>query len=74
MAEEKVAEIVQAIEQLTVLELAELVKALEEKFGVVPEGFQTKLQEIQDREVLRGLLRQTIRASSIEEFKKSLQS
>ncbi|HIE03258.1 MAG TPA: 50S ribosomal protein L7/L12 [Candidatus Latescibacteria bacterium] len=34
MAEEKVAEIVQAIEQLTVLELAELVKALEEKFGV----------------------------------------
>lgn len=51
-----------------------VIDALEEKFGVVPEGFQTKLQEIQDREVLRGLLRQTIRASSIEEFKKSLQS
>ncbi|HID10589.1 MAG TPA: 50S ribosomal protein L7/L12 [Candidatus Latescibacteria bacterium] len=35
MAEQgKVEAIVQAIEQLTVLELAELVKALEEKFGV----------------------------------------
>ena len=36
-----------------------VIDALEEKFGVVPEGFQTKLQEIQEREVLRGLLRQT---------------
>ncbi len=34
MAKLSVQEIVEAIEQLTVLELSELVKALEEKFGV----------------------------------------
>lgn len=34
MAKLTVSEIVEAIESLTVLELAELVKALEEKFGV----------------------------------------
>jgi hypothetical protein len=46
--------------------------ALEEKFGEVPEELQGRLQEIQSREVLRGLLRQAIRASSLEDFMKSL--
>jgi len=48
--------------------------ALDVKFGEAPEGFQTKLQEIQDSEVLRQLHRQAILASSLEEFKTSLQS
>ena len=34
MAEEKVTKIIEQVEQLSVLELADLVKALEEKFGV----------------------------------------
>jgi len=51
-----------------------LLDALEEKFSVVPEGLQDKLQEIQEREVLRNLHRQAIRASSLEEFLKSLQN
>jgi len=38
----------------------------------VPEGLQTKLQEIKEREALRQLHRQAILASSLEEFKKSL--
>lgn len=55
-------------------EARELVKeALEEKFGVVPEYIQEKLQEIQEEAVLRKLLRQSIKASSLEEFSKSLQ-
>jgi hypothetical protein len=57
-------------ERLAMLKAArELVMdALEVKFGEVPEGFQTKLQGIQDREVLRRLLRQAILASSLEDF------
>ena len=51
-----------------------VIDALEEKFGVVSEGVSGRLQEIQEEEVLRGLLRQAIRASNLEEFKKSLQS
>jgi large subunit ribosomal protein L7/L12 len=34
MAEEKVTELIKSIEGMTVLELSDLVKALEEKFGV----------------------------------------
>jgi hypothetical protein len=48
--------------------------ALEEKFIIVTEEVQGKLQEIEEREVLRQLLRQAIRASSLEEFLKSLSS
>lgn len=36
MAEEKVQKLIEEIEKLTVLELNDLVKALEEKFGVSP--------------------------------------
>ncbi len=63
-------------ERLAMLrEARELVMdALEVKFGAVPEGLQTKVQEIQEREVLRKLHRQAILAPSMEEFKKSLQS
>lgn len=46
---------------------------LEEKFGMVPENIQQKLQEIPDNEILRNLHRQAIKASSLEEFSKSLQ-
>ena len=49
-----------------------VIDALEEKFGEMPEGVPGRLQEIQSREVLRGLLRQAIRASNLKEFKKSL--
>jgi len=48
--------------------------ALEVKFGMVPEELQTKLQQIQEREVLRQLLRQAIVVSSLEEFEKSVES
>ncbi len=34
VGQEKLEEIIQAIEQMTVLELSQLVKALEERFGV----------------------------------------
>lgn len=47
-----------------------LLDALEEKFRVVPEEVQGKLQEIEEREVLRQLHRQAIHASSMEEFLK----
>ncbi|MBM3239924.1 hypothetical protein FJZ31_26870 [Candidatus Poribacteria bacterium] len=48
--------------------------ALEEKFSVVPENIQGKLQEIEEREILRQLLRQVVRASSLEEFLKFMQN
>ena len=51
-----------------------LLDALDEKFGVVSEIVQGRLQEIEEREVLRRLHRQAIRASSLEEFLESLQS
>ncbi len=51
-----------------------VIDVLEEKFRVIPEGFQDKLQEIQEREILRQLHRQAIHASSLEEFLKSMQS
>jgi len=39
MAEEKIQEIIKAIESMTVLELNDLVKTLEERFGVKAEAF-----------------------------------
>jgi len=48
--------------------------ALEVKFGAVSADILDKVQKIQEREVLRGLLRQAIRASCIEEFTKSMMS
>jgi hypothetical protein len=45
---------------------------LEEKFSVVPEEISGKIQEINERETLRQLLKQAIRAYNMEEFKKSL--
>jgi len=61
-------------ERLAMLrEAREMVRdALEEKFSTVPEDIQAKLQEIQDKEVLRNPLRQAIRASSLEEFSELL--
>jgi hypothetical protein len=44
-----------------------IIDALEEKFGEMPEGVSGRLQEIQSTEVLRGLLRQAIRASNLKE-------
>jgi len=46
---------------------------LEVKFGAVSEDILDKVQKIQEREVLRGLFKQAIRVSSLEEFTKSLQ-
>jgi hypothetical protein len=51
-----------------------ILDALEEKFSMVTEEVQGKLQEIEEREVLRQLHRQAIRASSLEEFLESLSS
>jgi hypothetical protein len=51
-----------------------LLDALEEKFGMVPKMVQGRLQEIEEREVLRRLHRQAIRSSSLEEFLKSRQN
>ena len=39
MAQEKISEIIKAIESMTVLELNDLVKALEERFGIKAEAF-----------------------------------
>ena len=50
-----------------------VIDALDVKFGEVPEMLQTKLQEIESREVLVQLHRQAILAPSLEEFRKSLQ-
>jgi hypothetical protein len=46
---------------------------LEEKFSMIPEEIQGRLQKIEEREVLRQLRRQAIRASSLEEFLKLMQ-
>ena len=46
--------------------------ALDVKFNMIPENVQAKLQEIQEEEVLRKLLRQVIKAPSLEEFSNSL--
>jgi hypothetical protein len=57
------------------LAIAQLVgEKLEEKFSVVPKETQSRLQEIKERGVLRQLLRQAIRASSMEEFLKFMQN
>jgi len=71
---EKVAYITN-FERFAMLRVArELVlDALEVKFGAVSEDILGKVEKIQEREVLRGLLRQTVRASSLEEFTESLQ-
>jgi len=45
-----------------------LLDALEEKFNMVPGEIQGRIQKIQEREILRKLLRQAIRASNLEEF------
>lgn len=42
MGEEKIQEIIKAIESMTVLELNDLVKTLEEKFGVKAEAFMAR--------------------------------
>ncbi len=49
-----------------------VVEALEVKFGSVPEDIPTKLQGIEEREVLKQLHRQAILAPSLDDFKKNL--
>ena len=49
-----------------------VVEALEVKFGSVPDDIPTKLQGIEEREVLKQLHRQAILASSLDDFKKNL--
>ncbi|HIE29884.1 TPA: hypothetical protein EYP66_21655 [Candidatus Poribacteria bacterium] len=68
---EKVAYITN-FERLAISQL--VLEELEEKFSVVPKEIQGKLQNIEEREVLRQLLRQAIRASSLEEFLKFMQN
>lgn len=49
-----------------------VVEALEVKFGSVPEDIPTRLQGIEEREVLKQLHRQAILASSLDDFKSHL--
>jgi len=49
-----------------------VVEVLEVKFGSVAKDLQTKLEQIQEKELLRQLLRQATLASSLDDFKKNL--
>jgi len=49
-----------------------VVEVLQVKFGSVEEDLQTKLEQIQEKELLRQLLRQATLASSLDDFKKNL--
>jgi len=49
-----------------------VVEVLEVKFGSVEKELQTKLEQIQEKELLRQLLRQATLASSLDDFKKNL--
>ena len=45
-----------------------VLEALEERFGVVVPGLADRIQRIEDRGVLRRLLRLAVRAENLEEF------
>ena len=49
-----------------------VLEALDERFGEVPDVVSNAIDQIDDRDKLKSLLRQAIRCSSLEEFKKSL--
>jgi hypothetical protein len=49
-----------------------VIEALEERFSVVPEDVKRKINSLSDRGILKALLRQAIRAGSIEEFMEKL--
>ncbi|MEK7273882.1 MAG: Rpn family recombination-promoting nuclease/putative transposase [Candidatus Desantisbacteria bacterium] len=49
-----------------------IVEALDERFGKIPSTISNAVNQIKDRDVLRFLLRQVIRCSSMEEFKQVL--
>ncbi len=62
-----------AYTQGLIVEARELVlEALEERFGVVPEDIRQRVNAIEDRAVLKGLLRLAIRAGSLDEFRQGL--
>ena len=45
-----------------------VVEVLEERFGRVPPDLEEQIREIEDRDVLRRLLRGAVRVESLEEF------
>jgi len=49
-----------------------LLKALEEKFGIVPASFISRIKSIEEPEVLKGLLKAAINAQSLDRFKEVL--
>jgi hypothetical protein len=50
-----------------------VVEALEERFGSVPVMVKKKVLAIEDRGVLKALLREAIRARSLRAFQKKLE-
>ncbi|MDQ7032921.1 MAG: hypothetical protein Q9M37_09460, partial [Desulfonauticus sp.] len=49
---------------------AEMVlEVLEEKFGLLPPSVVRKIKNIEQKEILKGLLRSAIKVNSMEEFK-----
>ena len=61
------------LEKGLIADARELVlEALEERFGVVPEDIRQRVNAIEDRSVLKSLLRLAIRAGSIDEFREGL--
>jgi len=50
-----------------------VVEALEERFGSVPVSVKRKVFAIEDREVLKALHREAIRARSLRAFQKKLE-
>ncbi|MDQ7032479.1 MAG: hypothetical protein Q9M37_07160, partial [Desulfonauticus sp.] len=52
---------------------AEMVlEVLEEKFGLLPPSVVRKIKNIEQKEILKGLLRSAIKVNSLEEFKNLL--
>ncbi len=64
----------QGIQQGSVEEAREMVlEALEERFGLLPRAIISKIKEIEEREILRALLRLAIRVENLEEFSSHLE-
>ncbi len=49
-----------------------VLEALEERFGLLPRSIISRIKSIEEREILRTLLRLAIRVKDLEEFKSHL--
>jgi hypothetical protein len=49
-----------------------ILEALDERFGEAPSFISNAVNQIEDRDMLKFLLRHAIRSASLEEFKQAL--